>query len=510
MVSPGNRSCSAGTCRHAGGRLDVDGPTELQTSTARPVSSGGRPTSCRGDHETRRPFRDTFTDRCDRLLTFVRTPPQNTDPERAHVSEESNWAGNHQYQAQHIVHPTSTAEVQELVATSHKARALGSRHSFNAIADSPGTLIALGSIAPGIEIDPISSTVRVTAGTRYGVLAEELHKNGYALHNLASLPHISIGGAVATGTHGSGDGNGNLATAVVAMDIITDSGEITTVRRGDTPDFDGMVISLGALGIVVQVTLTIIPSFHVRQDVFTDVPWSAVLENFDDVTSSAYSISLFTDWRGDSIRQAWLKSRVDAPTPVSPSFFGGMPATTEMHPLPGMSARHCTQQMGTPGPWTDRLPHFRMNFVPSSGQELQTEYVVGREHAVEALQMVRSLHSRIVPLLQVSEIRTMAADSLWLSNNHQRAGIGIHFTWKPDQSAVEALLPELEAALAPLECRPHWGKLFAAHSTQVASLYPKFDDFCCLVDRWDPEGKFRNEFLDQRLFAHRSTSMPTG
>ena len=414
-------------------------------------------------------------------------------------ASERNWARNYRYTAP-IVHPTSIDEVQELVAAASQVRALGSRHSFNAIADSPGILLALGRVDDAIVIDPAAMSVTVSGGTTYGTLAVELERKGYALHNLASLPHISVAGAIATGTHGSGDQNGGLATAVTALEIVTGSGELLRVSRDSTPDFAGMVVALGALGIVTRVTLDIQPTFEVQQFVYENLPWTSVLENFDAVMSSAYSVSLFTDWQGESADQAWVKSRNDDFAGES-EFFGGTPATKGRHPLPNISAVNCTEQLGVAGPWSERLAHFRMAFTPSNGEELQSEYHVPREHAVAAIEAMRTLSDRIAPLLLVSEVRSIAADDLWLSPNFERAGVGLHFTWKPEQAAVEALLPALEAALAPFAVRPHWGKLFQTDAELLATRYRRFNDFRALADRLDPAQKFRNAFLERTVFG---------
>nr|WP_245413277.1 FAD-binding protein [Arthrobacter celericrescens] len=411
---------------------------------------------------------------------------------------ERNWARNYGYQAPRIAHPENVAELQDLVAGAQHIRALGSRHSFNAIADTVGTLAVLDRFEPGISIDADAMTVTVSGGTRYGTLATELQRQGFALHNLASLPHISVAGAVATATHGSGDTNGNLATAVAGLRMVTADGGLLTARRGD-PDFDGMVVGLGALGIVTGLTLDIEPGFEVSQNVFENLSWEQVLEDFDAVTASAYSVSLFTDWSGTTIGQAWLKRRSAEPAPTA--FFGGAPATEARHPLPGVSGSNCTQQLGVPGPWSERLAHFRMEFTPSQGDELQSEYFIPREHAVDALRTMRGLSDIVTRLLLVGEIRTMAADNLWLSPNYGRDGIGLHFTWRQDQPAVEAVLPLIEAELAPFAARPHWGKLFDAGAAAVAPLYPRFGDFIALAGRLDPEGKFRNGFLDRAVFG---------
>lgn len=415
--------------------------------------------------------------------------------------EERNWAGNLLYQAQAIERPASIAQAQEIVAAAPKIRALGSRHSFNRVADTDGILLSLEDVDPDISVDAEARTVTVTGGVRYGTLAAELERQGFALHNLASLPHISIAGAIATATHGSGDGNGNLATAVAGVEVLCADGSLKTVTRGSSTEFDGAVVALGALGIVTKVTLDIEPSFAVRQDVFEHLAWDEVLANFDAVTSSAYSVSLFTDWRGDTVPQAWLKSRVDGGGVPSSTFFGGTSAVEARHPLPGVSAEFCTQQLGVQGPWSDRLAHFRMAFTPSNGDELQSEYFVAREHAAEAIQAMRRLSPQVSPLLLVSEIRTIAADPLWLSHNYGREGIGIHLTWKPEQERVERVLPLIEQSLAPFAARPHWAKLFDADAAALAPLYPKFTDFKELAEAWDPEHKFRNKFLQRKIFG---------
>ncbi|WP_235347469.1 FAD-binding protein [Arthrobacter sp. SPG23] len=446
-------------------------------------------------------------------------PGQSGSAGAGNSAPELNWAGNYRYTAASIRRPRTLEEVQEVVAGASKIRALGSRHSFNAIADSPGSLVSLEDLDPGIRIDAAAGTVTVSGGTRYGTLAETLEDNGFALPNLASLPHISVAGAVATATHGSGDANGNLATSVAALEIVAADGTVHHLSRGGSPDFDGAVVGLGALGVVTKVTLDIEPTFTVRQDVFEALPWETVLGNFDAATSSAYSVSLFTDWSGDAVAQAWLKSRVSGPAAggaagtaradsafargafAGATFFGGTRAAAARHPLPGVSAENCTEQLGVPGPWSERLAHFRMAFTPSSGQELQSEFFVRREHAVAAIGELRALSDRITPLLLVSEIRTVAADKLWLSTAYGQDSVGFHFTWKQRQDQVEKVLPVMEEALAPFHARPHWGKLFHAGADAVAVLYPRFADFKDLAERMDPEHKFRNEFLARKVFG---------
>jgi xylitol oxidase len=409
-----------------------------------------------------------------------------------------NWAGNLEYSASDRLSPTSIEELQRLVAASSSMRALGSRHSFSTVADTTGTQVQLAGLPGDIVVDADARTVTVPAGARYGDFVEELDRQGFALKNLASLPHISVAGAVATGTHGSGDRNGSLASSVAALELVTADGSLVAVRRGD-PDFEGMVVSLGLLGIVTRVTLDVVPRFDMRQEVFETLRWDTLLEHFDEITSARYSVSLFTDWQEPGIRIAWVKSRLDE-EPVGEEFFGATRAAREHHPLPDLDAGNTTRQSGVPGPWWDRLPHFTLGFTPSNGEEIQAEYLVPRVNAVEGIQALRGLADLFGPHLFVSEIRTIAADDLWLSTASGADSVGFHFTFKREPE-IAGLLPHLDAALAPLGGRPHWGKVFEADPAALAALYPRMDDFRALATRLDPEGKFRNDFVGRWVFG---------
>ncbi|MEO7123287.1 MAG: FAD-binding protein [Lacisediminihabitans sp.] len=413
----------------------------------------------------------------------------------------ANWAGNYTYRASTVHRPTSVEDVQELVAAADHIKALGSRHSFNDVADSTGEQLSLEAMPTELDINRAANTVTVNAGARYGSFAEELHGAGFAVHNLASLPHISVAGAVATGTHGSGDRNGNLSAAVAGFELVTADGSLVTVRRGDA-DFEGTVVSLGALGVVTRVTLDIEPTFEVRQDVYENLAWSTLDEHFDEITSAAYSVSLFTNWSDRGINQVWLKSRTDAGPARGgePTFLGATLATRQLHPLPDVAAESTTEQGGVPGPWWNRLSHFRLDFTPSNGEEIQTEYLVGRKDAVAAIAAIRALGPQIAPHLFISEIRTMKADHLWLSPAFGRDTVAIHFTWKRED-AVQTLLPLIDAALAPFDARPHWGKVYEIDAHRFDELYPMLPEFRQLADRLDPSGKFRNDYLHRTIFT---------
>jgi xylitol oxidase len=411
---------------------------------------------------------------------------------------ETNWAGNYAYRATRLHRPETMDELRKIVAEAPKIHALGSRHSFNGIADA-GELVSLERMEQRIEIDRDAGTVTVNSGIPYGALAQILEHEGLALHNMASLPQISVAGAISTATHGSGDASGNLATAVTALELVTSHGDLLSVSRDDD-DFAGMVVGLGALGVITRLTLKVEPSYLVRQEVFEHLGWDVLFDRFDEVTSSAGSVSLFTDF-SESVNQVWLKSRVhsDQAEPLHDDLMGAVPATRMMHPVGTLSPDNCTQQLGIVGPWADRIPHFRMDAPPASGDEVQAEYMVSRQHAVEALQAVRQVADVIRPHLWISEIRTVAADDLWLSTAYGVDTVGIHFSWKNAVEAVARVLPIVEEALAPFEPRPHWGKLFMITGSDIAPRYERMPDFLRLAQRLDPRGAFRSELLEHVL-----------
>jgi xylitol oxidase len=401
----------------------------------------------------------------------------------------ANWAGNVVFSARRIARPASVDELRRLVARSDRIRALGTAHSFCRVADGGG-LVSLGDLPADPVLAPDGSGVTLGAGMRYGELGSFLHGRGLALENLASLPHLSVGGACATATHGSG--TRCLATQVSALEIVTADGELVTLRRGDA-DFAGAVVGLGLLGVVVRLTLDVRPAAEVRQYVYDDLPGT---EHLDAVLDGGHSVSLFTDWRGPRVNQVWRK--VAAPVEPGP-WFGARPADGPRHPAPGVSPVTCTEQGGVPGPWHERLPHFRLDHTPSAGDELQSEFLLPRDRAAEALAAVGELADQVAPVLLISEIRSVAADELWLSMAYGRDSLALHFTWIPDPVAVLPVVAAVEQALALLDPRPHWGKISRADPELAARSYERLPDFRALVARWDPAGKFRNDLTDRWL-----------
>jgi xylitol oxidase len=413
--------------------------------------------------------------------------------------EATNWAGNYAYRARTLHRPSTLEQVQQIVASARRVRVLGSRHSFTDIGDSE-ELLTLDGLPPDVALDHAARTVSFSAGVRYGELATILDRNGLALANLASLPHISVAGAVATASHGSGDHNGNLATAVAALEFVTSAGELRRLERG-APDFNGFVVGLGALGAVTRITLDVEPTYEISQRVFERLPWEALFGHFDEITSAGYSVSVFSRW-GTDVDQVWVKHRVGDWSEAPPAeLFGATPAATERHPIASLDPVNCTPQLGVAGRWSERLPHFRLGFTPSAGAEIQSEYHVPRVHAVRAIRSVRALAETIAPLLQVSEIRTVAADDLWMSPQYGTDTVAIHFTWRDDQPAVESALTGIEPAIAPFDARPHWGKLFLADADTLAGRYQRHGDFVELVARTDPRGTFRNGWLERHVLG---------
>ena len=410
-------------------------------------------------------------------------------------SKMKNWAENVEYSTAHVMEGKTVADVSALVKSQKRLKALGTKHCFNRIADSKDGFFLTKSMDESIVVDAKARTVTVNGGITYGRLAVELQRQGFALHNLASLPHISVAGACSTGTHGSGEKNGNLATAASGLELVTASGDVLHISRKDEI-FRGAVVGLGALGVVTRVTLDIQPTYQMRQYVYENLPLDQMRDHFDAIEASGYSVSLFTDWRKKRVNEVWVKVRGTAEAPSE--LFGARRATRNLHPIAELSAENCTEQLGVPGPWYDRLPHFKMGFTPSAGKELQSEYFVPRQHAVEAILALERMRDQISPHLMISEIRAIAADDLWLSPAYQRASIALHFTWKPDWESVRKLLPVIERELGPFGPRPHWEKLF---TMSPRASYEKMPEFVAMCKRLDPGGKFQNEFLGSEVFG---------
>ena len=435
---------------------------------------------------------------------FAAAPLLSNFPVMGQQVRLQNWAGNLTYSTNNVFYPNTVSELSSLVKKCNKLRGLGTRHCFNTIADSKYNLISSAKLNNILSLDSVNKTVTVEAGIKYGELSPYLDKQGFALHNLASLPHISVAGSIITATHGSGVHNGNLSTAVRGLEMVVSDGSVVNFsKEKDGESFDAAVVSLGALGMIATVTLAVQPTYTMRQQVFVKMPLAQMKDHFNEIVSAGYSVSLFTDWQSESINEVWIKEKINPNTAYQgmEEFYGAKAAVKDLHPIIELSAENCTPQMGKPGPWYERLPHFKMGFTPSSGKELQSEYFVARSHAVEAILAIQSIGKQIGPHLFITEIRTIAADTLWMSPCRNQDSVTIHFTWKQEWDSVRKLLPLIEKELAPFNPRPHWGKLFTMSAPVLESRYEKLSDFKKLAAHYDPKGKFRNDFLNNNLYA---------
>ena len=407
-----------------------------------------------------------------------------------------NWSKNVDFNDRAFLQPESLAELQELVRSNAKLRARGTAHCFNEIANTSSYAINLAKMPKTIEVNSESKSVIVAAGLKYGELAPELHKQGWALNNLASLPHISIAGSISTGTHGSGIKNQNLANQVLSLDLVTAEGELRHIDRAN-PAFNALVVGLGLGGIVYQYELKVEPTFEIRQVTYPEIPLDVLQRNFDQIMGTAYSVSYFTDWSTAQVGNLWCKFREHE---VIPETVGGSTkADKKYHPIPSVDPVACTDQLGESGDWHQRLSHFKLEFTPSVGEEIQTEFFVDRKDAAAAIEAVIKLGAEITPLLWITELRTIAADDLWLSGSYQRDTLAIHFTWKKDL-AIYPVIEKVEAALRSFNYRPHWGKVFTADAKYLSAVYPKMSEFKALVEALDPSSKFENTFT-RRIFA---------
>ena len=426
------------------------------------------------------------------------TPSTSTQPLQ-------NWAGSLTYGTNNVYYPNTVEDVQEIVKKCEKIRTIGSRHSFSKIGDSNQNLLCTDKLNRLVSIDTVKMTVTVEGGMKYGDVCETLHQKGYALSNLASLPHITIAGSIATATHGSGLKNNALSSDVAAIELVKANGEVVTLSREKDGDvFRAAVVGLGGFGVVTKVTLDIEPTYYIRQDVYMNLPMSELKNNFKKICLSAYSVSFFTNWKTKTINELWLKSKASKndTSKAAPELYGAKLATKKMHPVETQDPEPCTDQLGVPGPWFDRLPHFKMAFTPSTGKELQTEFFIPIDKAYEAIMAITTLSDQIHPYVLITEVRQVKADDLWMSPAYKQDCIGIHFTWKQEWEAVQKLIPKIEAVLEHLNPRPHWSKLFTLTPTQVQSKYEKVEEYKALMKKFDPTGKFRNEFMDAYFFSN--------
>ncbi len=411
----------------------------------------------------------------------------------------TNWAGNIEYFPTDFHQPSSTEEVQDLVSRATSVKVIGTRHSFNHIGSPTEVFISSRNLSRVVSIDRIEGSVWVQAGITYGELSLVLDSEGLALKNMASLPHISVGGAIATATHGSGFQNQCLSSQALALKFVLADGSLLEVDKHADPElFQACVVHLGAIGALVEVKLALVPRFEIAQSVFLNVKFESAVNQLMEILSLGYSVSLFTQWKGDCLDQIWVKRLPSEPSPDR--FLNGIGASKaqqKVHPILDVDPVNCTDQLDIPGPSFDRLPHFKFDFTPSHGEELQSEYLIPQPYAQDALRALHAHQSAFDKHLLISEIRTIAADSALMSPFCAVDAMGIHFTWKKDWHSVKAILPLVESVLSQYQPKPHWGKLWAMKPKQVAQSYPGLSEFKKTIQKYDPNKKFQNPFLKE-------------
>lgn len=404
-----------------------------------------------------------------------------------------NWSENFTFEATGVERPKTIAQLQDVVAAAPRAKAVGTRHCFTRIADSPGgVLVDTSGLDVGVTVDHDTMTATVPAGWSYSKIVAELEAQGVALPNLASLPHVSIAGATATGTHGSGDTNQVMAACMSGIELVDGEGELRTIDSGH-PDLKALSVGLGAFGIFTTLTVDVEPSYLVQGAYFRETSWQNLLDNLDDVMASAYSVNLHAAYSDTNVRGIWSKYRLEGSEPLDlPDELFGM-TRVEGQLTPGKNTI-----INEPGPWSERLAHFTPESAPSAeGDELQTEYFVDRKHGAAAINALRKMGADLDPHLHGTEIRTVASDDLWLSPCYRRETLSLGMTWRKHEPEVRALLPRMEEALAPFEARPHWAKLFAYDRSALLDQFEHLDATLTLAESYDPNGTFNNPYLER-------------
>lgn len=410
-----------------------------------------------------------------------------------------NWSRNVEFQDLAYLQPSSLQELQEVIRENERIRVRGTAHCFNQIADTSAVSVNLSHMPEVIEIDGRVPSVTVSAGMTFGQLAPRLNQEGWALSNLASLPHISIAGSVATGTHGSGITNQNLANQILSLHVVLEDGTLKKISKGEEL-FDPLVVGLGLGVVVYKYEMKIEKTFNIRQVIYEEISRIELQRDFDSIMSSAYSVSYFTDWSNLGRGNLWCKFRASEIIPDS--IAGSKKANQKYHPIPSFNPEACTDQLEIPGPWHERLPHFKLEFTPSAGDEIQSEFFLDIKDASDAISALEKIASEIYPLLWISEIRTIAADNLWLSGSYHRTTAAIHFTWKRSD-AIYPLIKKIETLLSQFAYRPHWGKAFFARPDYLKRVFPQVDEFKKVIMGLDPSQKFSNSFTRDKLGFHR-------
>lgn len=431
----------------------------------------------------------------------------------------SNWAGNQTARPHAIERPTGDDDVVAIVRkaldTRRTVKAVGTGHSFTSTAITDGHLVIMDSLRRIIDVDRTAGTVTVGAGITIGDLNLALHGLGLAMPNLGDIAYQTISGAIATSTHGTGATLTGLAGQVRALRLVTGTGDIVDLTPSDGALFGAACVNVGALGIVTQYTLAVVPSFRLRADEGAQ-KLDTLLDDLDTHVDGNDHFEFFwiphTKW-------ALTKRNNRTSDPVPPASISSRWKHWYSKSLMENYAFGALCEVGRRRP--SMIPRLA-TALPSSGQSsyvndsfriyaskrvvkfLEMEYSIPREHCAEALSSVRAMIDRRGHMVSFPvEVRFTAADDIPLSTAHGRpsAYIAVHMYKGTPWPDVERYFRDVEEIMVGFGGRPHWGKMHFRSAADLAPMYPRWGEFLSARDRFDPERVFANDYLHQVLGA---------
>jgi FAD-linked oxidoreductase len=423
-----------------------------------------------------------------------------------------NWAGNQRAAARRVVRPTGAADIAELVGAARAAgdtvRAVGAGHSFTGAAATDGIRLELPTDGGPVSIDGAARQVTVPAGMPLHRLNALLAAAGLAMPNLGDIDRQTVAGAISTGTHGTGGRLGGLATFVSGLELVTGTGETVRCSADSDPDlFDAARVSVGALGVLTEVTLSCVDAFTLRADE-RPLPLAEVLSTLDELVAANDHFEFYWfPYTGRALvkRNNRVTDGSARPLPrwrgflddelLSNSVFGAVCRLARRAPrlvptINGVSARAL-------GARTYTAPSHEVFCTPRRVRFVEMEYAVPRAALPAAFAGLRRAVERCgTPVVFPVEVRVAAADGVWLSTSYGRdsAYVAVHqYAGMP----YEPYFREVEAVMRDLDGRPHWGKLHTRNAASLDAAYPRFGDFLAVRDRLDPDRVFVNDYTRQ-------------
>lgn len=428
-----------------------------------------------------------------------------------------NWGRSASVRPVRVERPRSPEGVQRAVKAAQAqgltVKAVGAGHSFTGIAVAPGVLLELDDMQGLVSADAGSGLVTVLGGTRLHRMPGLLAPYGLAMQNLGDIDRQSIAGAIATGTHGTGKGFGGIATQVRGLTLVTAEGEFLRIDAERNADMlSGAVVGLGALGIVVEVTLQCVPAFLLHA-VDSRVPIDDALETLHERAADADHLEFYWHPHTDV---ALMKTQTRLPesaarhpipmlrrwvdeTVLSNGVFGAYCAASRIAPAIIPPFNRLAVRLTGHAEYTDRSHRVLVHDRAVRFREM--EYAIPADDVVPAVQAIRKLIDQRGWRIEFPiEVRFAAADDLWLSTAYGRdsAYVAVHRYWRADPRAY---FDAVEQIMLDLGGRPHWGKLHSLDDEQLRARYPRFDDFLALRNRLDPGRLFGNRHLERVLGA---------